>query len=81
MSPLILLHLPLQVLSARTMAVGLASSHLAARGADTLEQLDGVRQELARVQGEWGREQGEWRREREEARIHLEGVQARYTDN
>ena len=37
-----------QVLSARTMAVGLASASLAAKGKDTLEQLEDTRVELAK---------------------------------
>ena len=39
-----------QVLAARTAAVGLASASLAARGKDTLDQLEDTRTELARVQ-------------------------------
>ena len=44
------MHLCTQVLAARTAAVGLASASLAARGKDTLDQLEDTRTELARVQ-------------------------------
>ena len=57
----------LQVLSARTAAVGLASASLAAKGRDTLDQLEDTRRELTRVQETWAGEQQQWRREREEA--------------
>lgn len=52
-----------EVISARTAAVGLASASLAAKGKDTLDQLEDTRAELRRVQGSWSGEQLEWRRE------------------
>ena len=52
------------MISARTAAVGLASASLAAKGKDTLDQLEDTRQELRRLQEEWSAEQLEWRRER-----------------
>ena len=66
-----------EIISARTQAVGLASASLAAKGRDTLEQLEDTRNELRNLQDNWSREQGEWRREREETRILLEGANAR----
>ena len=58
-----------EVISARTAAVGLASASLAAKGKDTLDQLEDTRAELRRVQGSWSGEQLEWKREREEVRL------------
>jgi len=66
-----------EIISARTQAVGLASASLAAKGKDTLDQLEDTRQELRSLQENWSREQGEWRKEREETRILLEGANAR----
>ena len=50
-------------MSAWTAAVGLASASLAAKGKDTLDQLEDTREELRWVQGSWSGEQLEWRRE------------------
>ena len=50
-----------EVISARTAAVGLASASLAAKGRDTLEQLEDTRRELRTLQENWSREQGDWR--------------------
>ena len=57
-----------EVISARTAAVGLASASLAAKGKDTLDQLEDTRAELRRVQGSWSGEHLEWRRERREVK-------------
>ena len=49
-------------------SLGCNSASLAAKGKDTLDQLEDTRAELRRVQGSWSTEQLEWRREREEVR-------------
>merc|ERR1712013_393843 len=46
-----------EIISARTQAVGLASASLAAKGRDTLEQLEDTRKELRNLQDNWSREQ------------------------
>ena len=66
-----------EVIGARTAAVGLASASLAAKGKDTLDQLEDTRQELRRLQEDWSSELLGWRREREEARILAESAQSR----
>merc|ERR1712176_1254357 len=53
-----------QVISARTAAVGLASASLAAKGKDTLEQLEDTGKELVSIQERWSKEQIEWKKEK-----------------
>ena len=60
-----------EIITARTQAVGLASASLAAKGKDTLNQLEDTRKELRTLQENWSTEQGDWKREREKTRILL----------
>ena len=66
-----------EVISARTAAVGLASASLAAKGKDTLDQLEDTRNELRKMQEAWSKEQLEFKREREELKISLESAQSK----
>merc|ERR1712228_702370 len=66
-----------EIITARTAAVGLASASLAAKGKDTLDQLEDTRNELRKMQEAWSKEQLEFKREREDLKISLESAQCK----